>query len=142
MRLLILSLICLLYPDTSTTTSTLTVGKWKLSRKIAETGPNRCFVDSVSLFEDDTFELVFKTIIANEQRVYVYTGEVKDDGKANINLGDGIAQLKGFDKVKNRVDFRFEYGDKLGMFCKREEHPYPHKHLPHDLLGEKIQESK
>ena len=44
----------------------------------------------------------------------------------------------GFNRIENNVDFRFEYGKNLGMFCTEEKHPYPHKHLPHALIGEKI----
>ena len=140
MRLLII-LLCLLSVsevETTTTSNTLMVGKWKVKRKIAEQGPNRCYVDAVSFYENDQFELVFKTLIANKERTFTYTGEVDQDGDATLVLGDGIAQLKGFNRIEDKVDFRFEYGEKLGMFCAQDKHPFPHKHLPHDLVGEKI----
>lgn len=114
------------------------VGKWKLQRKVVEKGPNRCYVDAVSFYENNQFELVFKTFIANKERTFTYTGEVNQEGDATLVLGDGIAQLKGFNRIENKVDFRFEYGKNLGMFCTEEKHPYPHKHLPHALIGEKI----
>lgn len=116
----------------------LMVGKWKLKRKIPQEGPNRCFVDQVTFYEDNAFELIFKTIIDNEVVVYTYDGKINKEGNGNINLGDGVATLKDFSSVEDKIDFRFEYGDKLGMFCTRENHPYPHKHLPHDLEGKQI----
>ena len=57
--------------------------------------------------------------------VYTYTGEITPKGDANIELGNGIAYLKDFVQINNTVDFRFEYGENLGMFCNREEHPPP-----------------
>lgn len=116
----------------------LMVGKWKISRKIPLNGPNLCYVDALTFFENNEFELVFKTLIANEERVYTYTGNVTSNGDANIALGDGVAYLKNFNQVDNTVDFRFEYGENLGMFCTREKHPYPHKHEAHDVVGKKI----
>lgn len=113
------------------------VGKWKLARKVPQEGPNRCYVDALTFYENNAFELVFKTIISNEERVYTYTGEYRENGEANIALGDGLAYLVNFTEIDNKADFRFEYGENLGMFCTREEHPYPHKHEPHDILGEK-----
>ena len=70
--------------------------------------------------------------------MYTYTGEVNSQGDANIALGEGVAYLKDFKQVENKIDFRFEYGENLGMFCTRENHPYPHKHLPHGIKGEKV----
>ena len=116
----------------------LMVGKWKLQRRVPLAGPNRCYVDKLSFNENNEFELVFKTLINNVEQVYNYTGKVTNDGNARIALGDSIAYLNNFDQVENSVDFRFEYGEKLGMFCTRAEHPYPHKHLPHDLKGQLI----
>ena len=139
MRTLLLCSLLLLSPNLSSPTAeTYTVGRWKLTRKVPEKGPNRCYVDELSLYEDNSFKLIFKTLIANEYRVYTYTGEINNDGEAAIELGDGIARLVKFSQVKNQVDFRFKYGDKLGMFCQRDEHPYPHKHLPHDLIGQQL----
>ena len=115
----------------------LMVGKWKLNRKIPKEGPNRCYVDMLTFYEDNKFELIFKTLINNEERSYNYYGKVNLNGEAHIVLGDSIAYLKNFNQIENRVDFRFEYGEKLGMFCTREQHPYPHKHLPHDLVGQR-----
>jgi len=114
------------------------VGKWKLSRKVSLEGPNRCFVDQLIFYDNSEFELVFKTIIARVEKVYTYTGAVDSQGDASIALGDGVAYLKDFQQVENKIDFRFEYGENLGMFCTRENHPYPHKHLPHDIKGEKV----
>ena len=114
------------------------VGKWKLSRKVPLEGPNRCFVDQLTFYDNSEFELVFKTIIARVEKVYTYTGAVDSQGDASIALGDGVAYLKDFQQVENKIDFRFEYGENLGMFCTRQNHPYPHKHLPHDLKGEKV----
>jgi len=114
------------------------VGKWKLSRKVSLEGPNRCFVDQLTFYDNSEFELVFKTIIARVEKVYTYTGAVDSQGDASIALGDGVAYLKDFQQVENKIDFRFEYGENLGMFCTRENHPYPHKHLPHDIKGEKV----
>ena len=73
-----------------------TVGKWNLVRKIPQKGPNRCYVDMLTFYENNEFELVFKTLIANEERVYTYTGEITPKGDANIALGNGIAYLKDF----------------------------------------------
>lgn len=114
------------------------VGKWKLSRKIPLYGSNSCFVDNLTFYDNNVFELVFKTIISSVENVYTYTGEVNSPGDANISLGKGVAYLKNFKQVENKVDFRLEYGENLGMFCTRENHPYPHKHLPHDIKGEKV----
>ena len=114
------------------------VGKWKLSRKVPLEGHNRCFVDQLTFYDNSEFELVFKTIIARVEKVYTYTGAVDSQGDASIALGDGVAYLKDFQQVENKIDFRFEYGENLGMFCTRQNHPYPHKHLPHDLKGEKV----
>lgn len=116
-------------------TLTKGVGKWKLTRKDPQKGPNRCYVDQLTFLEKNQFELVFKTIIDSEIMVYTYSGETSQSGEATIVLGDSIAILKDFKTVKDRIDFRFEYGDQLGMFCTRENHPYPHKHLPHNLMG-------
>ena len=113
------------------------VGKWKLTRKVPQEGPNRCYVDALTFYENNQFELVFKTIISNEELVYTYSGAYTKRGEANIALGDGLAYLVNFKEINNKADFRFEYGENLGMFCTREEHPYPHKHEPHDVLGEK-----
>jgi hypothetical protein len=82
--------------------------------------------------------LLSKTLISNVEKVYTYTGEVNSQGDANIALGDSIAYLKNFKQVENKIDFRFEYGTNLGMFCAREDQPYPHKHLPHEIKGEKV----
>ena len=117
---------------------TVMVGKWKLARKVPIEGPNRCFVDQLTFYDDNEFELVFKTIISRVEKVYTYTGKVDAQGDANVVLGNGVAYLKNFTQVDNKIDFRFEYGENLGMFCTREHHPYPHKHLPHDIKGEKI----
>lgn len=125
-------------PQCNAVDDDLMVGKWKLSRKIPEKGPNYCFVDAITFYENNQFELVFKTIISNKEKVYVYTGEITPKGDANIALGDGIAYLKNFEQINNSVDFRFEYGENLGMFCTRENHPYPHKHEPHEVRGKKI----
>lgn len=114
------------------------VGKWKLSRKIPLYGSNSCFVDNLTFYDNNVFELVFKTIISSVENVYTYTGEVNSPGDANISLGKGVAYLKNFKQVENKVDFRLEYGENLVMFCTRENHPYPHKHLPHDIKGEKV----
>ena len=114
------------------------VGKWKLARKAPLEGPNRCFVDNLTFYENNEFELVFKTLIANVEKIYTYTGKVNSQGEANIALGDGIAYLKDFKQIENKIDFRFEYGENLGMFCTREDHPYPHKHLPHGIKGQKV----
>ncbi len=114
------------------------VGKWKLARKAPLEGPNRCFVDNLTFYENNEFELVFKTLIANVEKVYTYTGEVNSQGDANIALGNGVAYLKNFKQVENKIDFHFEYGENLGMFCTRENHPYPHQHLPHEIKGEKV----
>ncbi len=116
----------------------LMVGKWKLARKVATEGPNRCFVDQLTFYDNNEFELAFKTIIASVEKVYIYNGKVNTQGDASIVLGNGVAYLKDFKQVENKIDFRFEYGENLGMFCTRDEHPYPHKHLPHDIKGEKI----
>ena len=139
MRTILLCTLLVLCPDFSfTSTETYTVGRWKLARKVPEKGPNRCYVDELSLYENNSFELIFKTLIANEYRSYTYTGQIQNNGDASIDLGDGIATLENFNRVKNQIDFRFKYGDKLGMFCNREEHPYPHKHLPYDLVGQQL----
>ena len=113
------------------------VGKWKLARKVPQEGLNRCYVDAVTFYGNNQYELVFKTIISNEERVYTYTGVYRENGEANIALGNGIAYLVNFKQINNKADFRFEYGENLGMFCNREEHPYPHKHEPHDIQAEK-----
>lgn len=118
--------------------SSLMVGKWKLARKQPLEGPNRCFVDHLTFYENNNFELVFKTIISSVEKVYIYEGEVNPQGDATIALGNGVAYLKEFRQIENTIDFRFEYGENLGMFCTRENHPYPHKHLPHELKGKKI----
>ena len=89
-------------------------------------------------FENETFELIFKTIISKEVQTYVYKGKINPSGKTTIELGDGIAVLRNFNSKKNEVNFRFEYGSKIGMFCTRKQHPYPHKHLPHILRGKPI----
>jgi len=116
-----------------------TVGKWKLNRKIPLEGPNRCYVDALTFTTDNQFELIFKTVIDSEVMVYTYAGNVNETGDATLVLGDSIAVLKNFNSIKDRIDFRFEYGNNLGMFCTREQHPYPHKHLPHDLMGRSIE---
>lgn len=125
-------------PQTEPPLEVQTVGKWNLTRKVPLKGPNRCYVDMLTFYENNEFELVFKTLIANEERVYTYTGEITPKGDANITLGNGIAYLKDFVQINNTLDFRFEYGENLGMFCNREEHPYPHKHEAHDITGKKI----
>ena len=137
MRLL-LTLLCLLMVPITAPNDTLTVGKWKLKRKIPKAGPNRCFVDTVSFYENNEFELVFKTIISNEVEVYTYKGKFDEKGTSTLALGDEVAYLKDFKRTESTVDFRFEYGEKLGMFCTREKHPYPHKHLPHQIIGNRI----
>lgn len=143
MRLLVLCLLLLFTPYAAPPAEdAATVGRWKLNRKVPEKGPNRCYVDELFLYENNSFKLIFKTLIANEYRVYTYTGEITNTGEAAINLGDGIARLEDFNQVKNQIDFRFQYGEKLGMFCQRDEHPYPHKHLPHDIVGEHIKTVK
>ena len=131
-------LISLFQPSVKTHNEAVMVGKWKLSRKVPLEGPNRCFVDNLTFYENNEFELIFKTIISSVEKVYTYTGIVNSQGDANIALGNGVAYLKDFKQVENKVDFRFEYGENLGMFCTRENHPYPHKHLPHYIKGEKV----
>lgn len=138
MRNTILIILLVFISLSSSFLDNLMVGKWKLNRKIPLDGPNRCYVDRLSFNENNEFELVFKTLINNVELVYNYTGKVTTDGNARIALGDSIAYLKDFNQIENRIDFRFEYGEKLGMFCTRSQHPYPHKHLPHDLKGKLI----
>ena len=133
-----LYLLLSLFQPSVKTDEAIMVGKWKLSRKVPLDGPNRCFVDNLTFNDNNEFELVFKSIISSVEKVYTYTGEVNSQGDANIALGNGVAYLKDFKQVENKVDFRFEYGENLGMFCTRENHPYPHKHLPHDIKGEKV----
>lgn len=114
------------------------VGRWKLERKIPLEGPNRCYVDELTFFDETRFELIFKTIINKEEMVYTYKGEIQQEGQTTFLLGDQLAKLIDFNKRGNQVSFHFEYGANLGMFCTRKNHPYPHKHLPHDLKGRKI----
>ena len=133
-----LYLLLSLFQPSVKTDEAVMVGKWKLSRKVPLDGPNRCFVDNLTFNDNNEFELVFKTIISSFEKVYTYTGEVNSQGDANIAMGNGVAYLKDFKQVENKVDFRFEYGENLGMFCTRENHPYPYKHLPNDIKGEKV----
>ena len=35
-----------------------TVGRWKLERKIPLEGPNRCYVDELTFFDETSFELI------------------------------------------------------------------------------------
>jgi hypothetical protein len=126
-----LYLLLSLFQPSVKTEEAVMVGKWKLSRKVPLEGPNRCFVDNLTFYDNNEFELVFKTIISSVEKVYTYTGKVNNQGDANIVLGNGVAYL-------NKIDFSFEYGENLGMFCTREKHPFPHKHLPHGIKGEKI----
>ena len=122
----------------SVKTEAVMVGKSKLSRKIPLDGPNRCFVDNLAFYDNNEFELVFKTIIYSVGKVYTYTREVNIQRDANIALGNSVAYLKDFKHVEKKLDFRFEYGENLGIFCSFKNHPYPHKHLPHDIKGKKV----
>ena len=137
MFILTLYLILSLFQPSVKTESAM-VGKSKLSQKIPLDGPNRCFVDNLAFYDNNEFELVFKTIISSVGKVYTYTREVNIQRDANIALGNNVAYLKDFKQVEKKVDFRFEYGENLGMFCYLENYPYPHKHLPHNIKGEKV----
>lgn len=137
MYTILLLLLSFLNPPT-TPSDTLTVGKWKLTRKVPITTANRCYVDQLTIRDNDTFELIFITLISNKEQTYVYEGAINPSGKTTVSLGDGIAELKNFNRKDNKVNFRFEYGKNLGMFCTREKHPYPHKHLPHQIIGKRI----
>ncbi len=136
-QLYMLLLLIFFYP-TQTLKENTTVGKWKLERKIPLDGPNRCYVDELTFFDETTFELIFKTIINKEEMVYTYSGEIEQQGQTTFVLGDKLAKLVDFKKRGALVSFHFEYGENLGMFCTRKNHPYPHKHLPHDVKGRKI----
>lgn len=133
-----LYLLLSLFQPSVKTDEAVMVGKWKLSRKVPLDGPNRCFVDNLTFYDNNEFELVFKTIISSVENVYTYTGEVNSPKDSNISLGNGVAYLKYFKQIENIVDFHLEYGGNLGMFCNRENHPHPHKHLQHDIKGEKV----
>ena len=135
--LLLLFLFFSSYPPPAVEDTT-TVGKWKLERKIPLDGPNRCYVDELTFFDATSFELIFKTIINQEEVVYTYSGEIEQEGQTTFLLGDKLAKLVDFKKRGETVSFHFEYGENLGMFCTRKNHPYPHKHLPHDIQGRKI----
>ena len=77
-----------------------------------------------AFYENNEFELVFKTLIANEELLYLHR-EITPKGDANIALGNGIAYLKDFVQINNTVDFRFEYGENLGMFVIEKNIPTP-----------------
>ena len=82
------------------------VGKWKLARKNPQEGPDRYFImNALTFYENNAFELVFKTIISNEERVYTYTGEYTQNGEANIALGDSTTYLVNFTQIDNKADF-------------------------------------
>ena len=134
----LLTILCILLTPLPSLEDSVMVGKWKLKRKIPVEGPNRCYVDEISFNENNEFELVFKTIISDVVQVYTYSRKVLENGEATLALGDGLAYLKEFNRNNDKVDFRFEYGENLNMFCTREKHPYPHKHIPHRIIGEKL----
>ena len=89
-----LYLLLSLFQPSVKTDEAVMVGKWKLSRKVPLDGPNRCFVDNLTFYDNNEFELVFKTIISSVEKVYTYTGEVNSQGDANIALGRWCSLLK------------------------------------------------
>ena len=135
---LYLLVFCLFSPTAINDDTGKTVGRWKLERKIPLEGPNRCYVDELTFFDETSFELIFKTIINEEEKTYTYSGEIAQGEKNTFVLGNQLAKLIDFKHRGDQVSFHFEYGENLGMFCTRKNHPYPHKHLPHDLRGKKI----
>jgi len=48
-----------------------------------------------------------------------------------------VYYLKEFNRNNDKADFRFEYGENLNMFCIREKHPYPLKHIHHRIIDKK-----
>lgn len=64
-------------------------------------------------FENETFELIFKTIISKEVQTYVYKGKINPSGKTTIELGDGIAVLKNFNSKKMKLIFVLNMDQKL-----------------------------
>ena len=64
---LYLLVFCLFSPTAINDDTGKTVGRWKLERKIPLEGPNRCYVDELTVFEETSLELIFKTINIEEE---------------------------------------------------------------------------
>ena len=126
---------------TAHTTNTLDrwVGKWKLKRSAPETGKNKCYVDTLELLDDGTFSITFHTLIEEVLARYTFVGNAKQlSGNQRIQLGDGLAYLNNLSVDSQQLQFQFEYGENLGMFCTRKHQPFDHPHLPHELIGNKL----